>query len=570
MVIRTEDDFNLIEAEWYNRLAGRSLVVEADVEASVAIEALGVLGTNLASANAKFRERLFHRYPAILTVGLCAIASTRYDDGTFWPHVPRGLRLDANRQYETGKAFQIALNRMGLARFTTPYKYVGEILMHSGIPISSVENLVHTVTRWDDGRTSGDAAGFIRWAASMSQTVATTRGFDVPTYRFLTEGGEIAEDFIERVISAIDSAGGTADLPPVIAEAVGVALDGVADRATRNRRRTVDNAPTLTYDQHRGVRVRLPPLEVEVETAITWTVLAGGEAQRLPVDAPWAGDPIEPKWVGVRAPQQAVTVAVFPGDQRWELPCVDAKDPLLIFDGKTGALIPDRVSLPKGIVWLAFPAVGLEKPESLLEVAGEMAVTERGATPHGWPGWAFIAVDATKIEKLRVADTSDRWRYVTSIERPRLTNLPDPLPYITSTDGDDVLPTRPRLLLPGPRNAAGEIEWSVSIIDEQGTELSRVVHRATEPPRLGTLISFRAIGRSAVSSPSQPGDRLVVVQRSSSSWRSMCRSRRAPGSAGSPSSARASRPRASRSPVRTCRIPLESVSVASNAWGRFL
>lgn len=479
MAIRDEDDFNALEAEWYDRLAGRSLVMEADIDPSLAIEALQVLGANLTSARGNSRARLFRRYPAILAAGLCAIASNHYDAGTFWPNAPQGFRVDMNRQAETGKAFQAALKRMELSRFTTPHRYVGEILMHAGTPISSVGDLVRTITRWDDGRTSGDAAGFIRWASSMSQRVAVTRGFDVPTYRFLTEGGEIAEDFIERVLAAIDSGGASADLPLAIAEVIGKAINGIADRVSRKRRQAVDSVPSLIYDQHRGVQIRLPPLEAEVEAAITWTVLAGGEAQRILADAPWPGDPVEPKWAGVRTPQQAVAIAVVPGNQHWELPLVDAKDPLLVFDAKTGALIPERVSLPKGIVWLAFPADGREQPESLLEIAGELIVTERGATPHGWPGWTFIAVDAAKLEKLRLASIADRWRYVTTVDRPRFTEITEPLPYLATVDGDPILSTRPRLLLPGPRGGVGEIEWSVSIVDIGGSELSRSMHRVS-------------------------------------------------------------------------------------------
>lgn len=482
MAIRTEAQFNELEREWSVRMAGRSLVVEAEISATEAIEALDVLGQNVAAASGQSaRERLLARYPAILTAGLCAIGSTHYDAGSFWPHVPNGLRVDAIRQGETGRAFQVALKKHGLSRFTTPFRYVGEILMHAGVPVSSVAALVHTLVRWDDGHTAGDAIGFIRWASSMSQAVATTRGFDVPTYRFLTEGGEIAEDFVNRLIAAIDDPGALTDLPAEIAAAVGAALEGITVRGNRARRNSLNYIPALTYHEHHGVSVRLPPLEAEVESALTWTVSTGGEIQRILVPAPWPGDPIEPKWAPVRAPQQAVALTLIPGDQRWELPLVDAGDPLLVFSAKGGELIPERSSLPKDAVWLAFPADGVEKPENLLEVDGELVVAERGGTPHGWHGWAFIAVNAAKFRKVRLATGVDRWRYVTTVDRPSFVGLAQPLSHLTTPDGDPVLPVRPLLSLPGPRTDHGRIEWVVTVVDAAGSEVSRRVHHVTEP-----------------------------------------------------------------------------------------
>lgn len=480
MEIRSEADFNALEDEWWGLLLGRSLVVEADIEPSLAIKALEILGQNLATKRDETRARLFQRYPSILAVGLCAVGATQYNAGAFWPNVPIEFRLDMDRQRETGKAFQQAIKRLSLSRFTTPYKYVGEILMHAGVPIPSVGDLVRTILRWDDGHTSGDAIGFIRWVSSMSQRVATTRGFNVPTYRFLTEGGEIAEDFVERVISAIDAGGRSPDLPTAIAEAIDEALEGVTDRGHRKSRRAVDNIPTLTYDQHHGVRLQLPPLEAEIDAALTWTVLAGGEVQRIQVDAPWPGDPIEPKWAAVRAPQQTVAVTVTPGDQRWDLPLINSSDPLLIFDGETGVLIPERTSLPKGIVWLAFPGEGSQQPDSLLEVDGELIVTEQGGTPHGWSGWAFLAIDASKLKKLRLAAVKDRWRYVTRVNRPRLVTEIDPIPFLTTTDGHDVFSSRSELLLPGPNESSGHVDWVVTITDHTGAEISRNSHRIVE------------------------------------------------------------------------------------------
>lgn len=480
MVIRTEDEFNALEEEWRERLVGRSLVIEANVGPDEALEALGVLGENLMRRSGRVRENLYARYPAVLATGLCAIGSTHYDAGAFWPNVPLALRLDANRQQETGRAFQKALHKLGLSRFTTPYTYVGEILMHAGVPASSVGDLIHTIVRWDDGHTSGDAPGFIRWVSSMSQAVATTRGFDVPTYRFLTEGGEVAEDFVERLLVAIDAGEATTDLPKSLTAAVQAALEEVERRPKRTKRRSADTVPALTYDPNFGVRVRLPALEAQIEDAVSWTVVTGGEVSNLAVEAPWPGDPVEPKWISVRSPQQAVDVEVFPGAQRWELSLLDSKNPLLVFEDATRVLVPEKTALPKDVVWLGFPADEVEQPETLLEYEGELIVTERGGTPYGWSGWAFIAVDVTKTEKLRLAERSERWRYVSTVDRPRLVGSAEAIPFLSTIDGAPIRSERPKLFLPGPKNGVGSIDWTVTVSDSHGEEIVRTSKRVND------------------------------------------------------------------------------------------
>src|SRR5690606_6295509 len=96
VAIRSEADMNEREDEWRRRLLGRSLVVEAGIEPELVINALHVLADNVGRARTANRDALFRRYPAILVGGLCAIASTHYDDGTYWPNVPAGLRVDTN------------------------------------------------------------------------------------------------------------------------------------------------------------------------------------------------------------------------------------------------------------------------------------------------------------------------------------------------------------------------------------------------------------------------------------------------------------------------------------------
>lgn len=461
------------ENVWRSRLDGRSLVLEADIapeEARDALEALGKYFRNSAS-NAE-RAHLTYRYRAVLLAGMCAVASTNYEAGTYWRFLPSGFGTsnDPNRQHELAEAFRRALKAMRLARFTTPLRNVGEILMHSGVPLQSVRRLVHTLLVWDSQHPLGQRQAFVTWAATMPQALAVTRGFDVPTWRFIAEGGEIAEDFIDRVFEAISGGTENVGLPSRV-------LEGVRDALTQSprvredfgRRADIESLPTVRYDAGRGVDVQLPPLEHAVETALSWTVTAGGSRERVDVPAPWPGDAVTPRWVRLRTPQQRVHVSVLPGPQEWAIELFNPAEPMMIFDGVSGALIPPRNSIPKGRVWMAIPNPDGIDVHELVEASGSFSLLAYEDTPRGWEGWSFISSDVSALEKVRLKGFGERWRYVSTVDRPRLGIAPR-LEYIQTLDGSQVLGMRPRLLLPGPGSGAGTSwTWIVSVNDAAGS-----------------------------------------------------------------------------------------------------
>ncbi|PZQ88274.1 MAG: hypothetical protein DI534_12505 [Leifsonia xyli] len=479
MAISTEEEFDELERAWRRQLSGLSLVVEASIDPGLAIEALKILGSNIERYTEVRRARLFAKYPAILAAGLCAVASEHYDAGAFWSRVPRGLNVDGNRQQETGKAFQKALTLMGLSRFTTKRTYVGEFLMHAGVPLSSIPDLVRVLLRSDSGHTSGDGAGFVRWASSMSQHVAVTRGFDVPTWTFITQGGEIAEDLIDRVLLTIDHPHTAHGLSAAMAESIAATLEFQSARPSGRRSKTADITPFFTYRSESGVRLRLPPVEHVIDSAVNWHVLLGGESKRIAIEAPWPDDPIEIRSVPIRSPQPTVHVRVSTEssrDQAWDLPLISAENPLLAFDGESGQLIPTQTSLPRSTVWLAFPADNTGAPEDALDAAGDLVVMEHGSTPHGWTGWAFALVDASKLSKVRLRSVDGVWRYTSTIERPHLVGNDDHHSYLTTKAGERILRSKPRLMLPGPSGHLGEIQWTVVVSSPDETELFRSIH----------------------------------------------------------------------------------------------
>lgn len=480
MIPLTHELFDQWEYDWRRRMVGRSLVAEAGVDPVEATTAFWNFGANwMREPTAHHRERLARRYRAVVLAGLCAVGSTHYEGGTFWEHVWKtiGKHGDQNRQTELANAFRYGLDSLGLARFNLrSRRHVGEILLHGGVPIHSVGDLATLIARWDGANPSGDARSFVSWIAGSGQRVATARGIDVPTWLFLSETGEIAEDFVERCLAAIDELGGPTSESVALPEAVLEQISHVLGERTakhqggRGRaRRLADAVPTITFSPQRGVLVRLPPLEAHVESDIEWVVTTDGVGDRVESAAPWPGDPIEPKFVAVRTPVKRAVVVVTPSDQTWELDLIDTDDPLLVFDGESQQLVPARSSLPRGRVWVAVPNEAGVALDERLTTDRVLNVVEKASVPPGWSGWEFASIDLSDASRLGIAG-SEKWRYVSTTRRPRLVEA-DRLDQIETRDGRPVLGTPPQLELPGT-GGEGVLEWQVSVATADGKALS--------------------------------------------------------------------------------------------------
>lgn len=494
-------------------MVGRSIVAEAGVDADQAAAAFWHFGVNwVRQPSAEQRKRMARKYRAVLLAGLCSVGSTNYDAGNFWDHVWKAIeaRGDQNRQTELSDAFRYGLDSLGLSRFhLRSRRNVGEILLHGGVPLHSVGALATVLARWDAANPSGDARSFVSWLTGSGQQVATARGIDVPTWLFLSETGEIAEDFVERCLTALDQLGTASSdgvaLPETVLDEISRAVGGsrASTRAGRKNRgrRLADSAPTIVFSSQRGVQVRLPPLEAYTESDIEWAVTTDGVGERVESHAPWPGDLIEPKFVTVRTPVRRAVVMVMPSDQTWELDLIDSDDPLLVFDGDTRQLVPSRSALPRGRVWVAVPNESGAPLSELLTTDGALTVIEKASVPPGWGGWHFASIDLSEASRLSIAG-SEKWRYVSTIRRPRLIEG-DRLAHIETRDGRAVLATPPRLELPGT-GGEGMLEWQVSVATADGREISTSSH----------LVAAESVAVNPWANASDPvlGDFVVTVR----------------------------------------------------------
>jgi hypothetical protein len=476
--IHAQEDLDRVEADWRDRLTGRSLVIEADAPPALANEVLKVLGFNYQrDPRAREQTKLLGKYRASLLVGVCASAF-KYDVGGMWPYLEDAFgELGAGDQQLISEAFRNALDHFGLSRFAFPRRNVDEILMHVGIPGQRMDEFISLLAKRDARGPGLDGRQFCGWVGSLSQHTAFAKhGLDAPTYRFLGQGREIAEDLVDRCLDLLDiwardpKIVDVSGFPLLMQHDLLRALDELGetnlDSKTRSRERHLDLNPAVLFSPTRGVEVRLPPLELVADGRVNWLVAYEGATQRRSVEPPWPGDPVRSEFVSVSRPVKEVSLTAEPGDHEWAVSVVDPDDPLLVFDTQTGALIPPRNSLPRSDVWIAVPNSESKLLAELVEFGGASPAAHAEDAPLGWGMWTFASVSLVDVTRLRSFGV-DRWRVVSTVARPTI-ELVGGSPWMRGVGDGPVCASIPRITIPAVAGATGgeaSVKWTISVTD---------------------------------------------------------------------------------------------------------
>lgn len=484
-------EFREQDREWRRRLLGLSLIAEAAIDVDAATAALRTLSQKtFAIGDRSTRSSLMKRYAATALAGLTAVASSKYEEGTFWPRVSdvAGFELIQPLQQLYSDTFRYGLDLLGLARFDTPLRNLGEILMHTGIPLASVDAFMQILQRRDAATQDLTGIDFCTWAASMSRAGAAAKGLDAPSWRFLSNGGDVSSDFVDRFLTILDAtASGIApadlamdSLPEHIATEVRrLLVTGAVQRnELRTRARESRLVPRLVYVDGM-IQVYLPPFEERSRKDVTWQITVAGESWSRTVTAPWPGDPVALTFESIRRPQLNVVVRLKEEPGEWTVPIVETASPLLVFDPSSHAAIPVSAQLPKGRVWVAFPNESDSEVIDALEFDGGLAVVEQVDAPYGWDDWSFALIDLRSVTRVRVrgggGESGYRWRYISSVTRPAIEDV-SVVPFIRTLEGRPVLSARPRVVLPAARqdDEAGisATSWTIATSTSSGEELS--------------------------------------------------------------------------------------------------
>ena len=464
------------EVRWRQLLVGTSLVMESDVDQGEATDSFRWLGNiyRICDTREEQNELLF-RFRANFLIGLTAVGGRDYDEGTFWPFVSAAFGVDLSQGDVdvVSTRYKEILDHYGLRRFTMPLANIGEILMHAGVPVGSIEGFLRLLVKQDRRGAGTSGSLFTAWARLQNRESASMSGLDAPTWRFLREGGEIAEDFVDRCLVAFDAStsGGVASdsglARHIVEEMERLVESRILERRPGRgaRSREVTYVPVLTWDgAAHGVAIVLPALEVLLDDTVLWTLTSEGLPASYSAKPPWPEAPATTIRHSLPRPTKAVSVIARPGEQEWVVRVVDPDDPLLVFDASNGELIPVRNSLPRDRVIIGAPRIDDEKFDDLVEFDGPHRIVSHHQSPIGWESWEFATVDLGSVTKLRRGE--DDWRIVSTSVRPQMV-YPDALLGTRTADDSLVYADAPRITLPAVREASAHSPpWVVSLVEE--------------------------------------------------------------------------------------------------------
>lgn len=472
------------ERVWAHRLSAVSLAAEYPVDdefRSQTLECLGLLYRRETSSRA--RQRLLRRWPAVHVLSTTGVATDHYVAGTFWPSLATlvGISMDQAATREWGEAFLDNLSTLDLPTFDASddagTKYVGRILMHSGMPTLCLADLYRLISERRN-KVALSPTDFVAWVSARAAH-KQLHNVAKPVARFLQYGNEFAVDVTDRafdLLDAIAAGGDGTDVPlPDRFRKVAIELNAQGEIHAVSRRSSrsgsdADLQPRLVIDPFgQGLVLRLPAVGDAPDGSAVWVVGLDASSQRVATRqlAQGLNEPAPQTDLALPMPSRIATVAMAGReDLTVTLAVVDETDPLLAF-GEDGVRLAAGLPLPGRPTWLLFPG-----DPTRLEAEGA-AVLSESPLPPGWSGWCLLLVDLEKCESVRVLydDVTYRSHAVRKYATARVVT-DDPVRGIRTSTGLPVITSLPTVHLPAE---LGEASWQVALLDGSGELVARWV-----------------------------------------------------------------------------------------------
>ncbi|MEU8799779.1 hypothetical protein [Spirillospora sp. NPDC048819] len=455
---------DLRERSWGGRLGGVSLVAEVETKHGHAEQVAKVLGRVYRGRVDAGRDPglVFEKWPACTAVAIAWIAAERYEKGTFWRYLWEAVGHDGHVDDQSywGQGFLDALRQLELPAFPElPMRYVGPILMHSGIPTYCLDDYFRLLSHQRHVTPGLDAESFLSWATTPGRELRLHE-LDVPARRFLQYGGDFALDVVDRSLDLLDRLQRSPDdVGPVglparfVNRAVRLVEDGLLSvgPVSAGRRRESVERPRLVLDPFgNGVEIRLPAIGDVPDGVASWHITADAERAVVRSRAEWVGavEGTPATSYPLPGPVRTVLVSLAGSELQAELQVVDPRDPLLVF-AEDGRQIPASVPLPPEPVWVLHPE------DRDLTVDGPVDERAEAAMPLGWPGWRLRLLALDEVRSIGL----DRARTVRGFVRPRVVTG-QPVRGVTTPYGSPVHADPPAVWLPG---IGAETTWNVEV-----------------------------------------------------------------------------------------------------------
>ena len=389
--------------------------------------------------------------PALYTYYLVCVAAHEGAGGELWTHVPFAADA-AGLQRVAGSSFRDAVKRLGLEDFEAVVgrfgmRNIGPILFHSMIPRQSMRTLLRAViSELQSGATAAHEI-LSGWRRGSEQF----ESLKVPAKRFLEYGGEVARDYLERIIDMVRSMNRGDGLE---ADDFGLLSFVLTEYESLSEGHTVVyEAPkaTIIFDPwtQAGLEAVLPATSlvddwlIKPEGSVPM-LLHGHDLQDLPAELP-----VAKRWVVEgRAAGEVQSRTAF-----------ETRGPgVMFFDPNSYAAVRSEQTSAETILALAAPGVEIRsKDGNPLQTAEEYP--ERFGE---WAGYTPLRIDLNGVSEIVAVTKSGETESVLSIERQvqRARLIGRHIPGVTDPDGQPVYSTLPILKLP---DGANPRRWRVRL-----------------------------------------------------------------------------------------------------------
>ena len=319
-------------------------------------------------------------HPALSAVITTATGIYEYKGGDFWTAFSEFF--PTINKTEWGRRFnKFIRNHDTLESFQDlqGHKYVARILAHGGIPRYCLPDFFHLLVSLGDPEQPGpEFIENIRHEKSLKHV-------DKPVRRFLSHGGEVAEEFVTRCLAlwlASEKGGsGTHGLPKRVADAFSEWYR--------------ENPPNPRSGQ------RFPKPQVRISPQNLWVYLYLPRCDNHPeIDQNTCWEAIGKKWAVSREHHVPLSL-----NNKWVIKCngrevvlkgINDSEPVMFFDPDNGKVIPDlRVrQLPENL-WAVLEKSLIVKPVPVIK--------ER---VPGWQDHDFIVLDLAEHLYVKIGEKS--------------------------------------------------------------------------------------------------------------------------------------------------------------------
>lgn len=475
---------------WAQELRQVSVIMQVNYLDKEAECSLSYVGEKISQG----QRAVYERYAATALIGINRVASSGYVGGELWSKLLPALGNlpdTASNRSIVSNLYRRGLEQYGLTRFDHPLSNIGEMILHSGVPLSSLDRLMARLLRTYEEVQGLTGEIFNSDIRDLSEAQVAAKSLDKPTWRFIKQSGAIADDFIDRLIDIIDDMqdgeydeGGGSGLPERVIQKV-VEIIKRRQASGRINRKTGEKRigkPKFRWHEiytQNELRIELPQLANALNRTISWRVF--DQTSNFDMNTfPSLSASREGGFYSVTRPAPIFNISGQPASlegfgntnsYNWDAQLYKSNEWLLVFD-EEGYFQPGSGTLSPGRYKILYPEAMYGKKNSL--DFGGFVESGEAAVPEGWSGqleggsWVALDVwirEAQSIE-LKNADSTLQTRYVSNLLKPTFDISDALVSSIYDLDGKAVISNLPKIVLPPSHDL--EAAWNVQIRDSSG------------------------------------------------------------------------------------------------------